>query len=142
MQKELNEITNNCDEMVIEIRKTIKERQEKQNERLKQYVNYIEEIMELKNTKKCIRIEGNGNLDEYTKQIKECEQTNQQYKIWINFYNNSSLSDKLKIIKMIDELNVNQKVGIVGIMIKNRNKSRLIDEEIIRIIIDSYQNIY
>jgi len=35
--------------------------------------------------------------------------------------NDSSLDDKMKTMKMIDELNVNQKVGGIGIGISNTN---------------------
>ena len=42
-------------------------------------------------------------------------------------------------MKMIDELNVNQKVGEIGIGISNTNP---INEQIIRIMINNYKNVY
>jgi len=43
----------------------------------------------------------------------------------------------MKVMKTINELNVNQKVGTI--LIRNRNQN---NEEIIRIMINSYHNVY
>ena len=52
---------------------------------------------------------------------------------------NSSLEYKMKVMKMINELNVNQKVGIIQIRLDNNNP---INEEIIRMMVNNYNNVY
>ena len=45
----------------------------------------------------------------------------------------------MEMMKMVDELNVNQKVGIITI---NINKNNPINEEIIGIMVSNYHNVY
>ena len=85
-------------------------------------------------------IEDSDKIDDDRRQIEEYKQKNEEYNIWINYLNsNTSLEYKMEVIKMINELNVNQKVGRIGIKLRNSNP---INEEIIRIMANSYKNVY
>lgn len=55
------------------------------------------------------------------------------------YLDDSSLDDKLKIIEMIDRLDINQKVGRIFIKISPNNP---INAEIMRTILNNYNNIY
>ena len=58
----------------------------------------------------------------------------------IDYWNNdTSLEYKMKVIKMINELNINQKVGEIAIKLNNNNP---INEEMIRMMISNYNNVY
>jgi len=52
---------------------------------------------------------------------------------------NTTLEYKMEVMKMINELNVNQKVGIIWITLSNDNP---INEEIIRMMTNRYNNVY
>jgi len=52
---------------------------------------------------------------------------------------NSSLEYKIEVMNMINELNVNHKVGEISITLSNNNP---INEEIIRMMISNYDNVY
>ena len=57
----------------------------------------------------------------------------------IDYLNNSRLESKMKMMKMINQLNVNHKVGRIWITLRNNNP---INEEIIRMINNNYNNVY
>ena len=57
----------------------------------------------------------------------------------IDHRHNTSLEYKMEVMKMINELNVNHKVGIIGIILRNSNP---INDEIIRMMINNYKNVY
>ena len=72
--------------------------------------------------------------------MEEYEQNNEKYKICINYFSyDTSLEYKMEIIKIINELNANHKVGIIGIKLRNNNP---INDEIIRMMINNYKNVY
>jgi len=58
----------------------------------------------------------------------------------IDYYSyDTSLEYKMEIMKMINEINVNHKVGMIWIKLNNYNP---INDEIIRIMINNYDNVY
>jgi len=57
----------------------------------------------------------------------------------IDYNDNSSLESKMKMMNMINELNVNHKVGMIWIKLNNNNP---INEEIIRMMVNSCNNVY
>ena len=57
----------------------------------------------------------------------------------INYRDDTNLEYKMEIMKMVNELNVNQKVGRIWIKLDNDNQ---INDEIIRMIINSCNNVY
>ena len=56
----------------------------------------------------------------------------------IDYNNDSSLEYKMEVMKMINELNVNHKVGRILIGLSNSNP---INDEIIRMMINSCNNV-
>ena len=46
---------------------------------------------------------------------------NEKYVIMIGYYDNSSLEYKMEVFKMINELNINHKVGVIYIGLKGDN---------------------
>ena len=79
-------------------------------------------------------------IDDDKKTIEQYEQNNYKYRIWINYScDDTSLEYKMEVMKMINEINVNQKVGEISIKLRNNN---IIDQEIIRMMINNYDNVY
>ena len=57
-------------------------------------------------------ISDSNKIDDDRKQIEEYEQNNQKYRIDINYcWNYTSLEYKIEVMNMINELNINHKVG-------------------------------
>ena len=79
-------------------------------------------------------------IDDDWKQIEQYEQNNKKYRIVVDYKSNfTSLEYKMEVIKMINELNVNQKVGEISIRLNHYN---LINEQTIRMMINNYNNVY
>jgi len=57
----------------------------------------------------------------------------------IDYADDTSLEYKMEAMNMINELNVNHKVGGIGIKLDNENP---INEEIIRMMNNNYNNLY
>ena len=81
-------------------------------------------------------IHNTNRLDDHKKEIIEYEKKNEQYRIVIDFFtHNTNLDFKMRVVNMIDELNVNHRVGVIRIGFHIDN---VINEEIIRIMIKRY----
>ena len=78
-------------------------------------------------------------MDDKKKEILKYEQDNENYRISVCFNNSDSLDSKMKVVKMIDEMNVNHKVAILTIGI---NDSDTLNEELIKMMIGKYKNVY
>ena len=96
-------------------------------------------IDELKEFREYDTIEINPSIASKENQ-QEKEQKNEKYQIVIDFYsNNTSIEWKRTVINMVDRLNVNHKVEMIAISMKEDNP---IDREIIRRMDQKYKNIY
>ena len=67
------------------------------------------------------------------------KRNNRQFYIMVDFCNNTSLNNKLSIMNMIDELDVNDRVGKLAIKLGYNNP---VDSSLIRMISDRFTNLY
>ena len=103
-------------------------------------VNRLEYIKQLEECEECVCINDPNELHECKNEIQQYEQNNQQYRIEIHFFSYpTSVESKMEVIDMIEQLNVNHKVGCIAITLHNDNKW---NEEIMRRMIDNYQNVH
>ena len=89
-----------------------------------------------------VYIDDYNQLDYYKNKIQQYQQHNKQYKILINFQQQSglcSIDSKIELLTMIDLVNANKSVGIVSIGVDSYNEW---NNEIIAIMIDRYTNLY
>lgn len=78
-------------------------------------------------------------LEQNTKEIEWYRKENKQYRIWINLSYDNSLEFKSRVVTMIDQLNVADKVTKVTIVLSDSNKWT---DELITTMVTKYQNIY
>ena len=97
----------------------------------------LNEMKEFSKYSKVV-IDPSKPLKQYEQKIIEMEQKKQKYRIWIDYYNNSSIEQKNEVIDMIDRLNVNHKVGWIRIRM---NQDNPINQQMIRMMNERYQNI-
>ena len=96
----------------------------------------LEDVKELERCRNEVHIWSSGGLDDYVKQIMDYEDRNEEYRVWIDFYYCSSdVEYKMKVIDMIDGLNINHKVGKILVGLKDDNR---INEWIIMKMVTNY----
>lgn len=87
-----------------------------------EYIDNSQVVKILQATTNEVCIVESDKLDQYRSEIVKYKQNDEQYQIWIDFYyNNTSLDFKIKVIEMIDELEVNDRVGTIWIGINSDN---------------------
>ena len=104
-----------------------------------EYVNGVQTIKQLRNCDNELWIMNNDCLDNSRNRIMEYERDGRQYKIGIILDWVVDLQSNMGIVDMINELDVNYRVGSISIRFINGN---MINQELIRLIGDKYQNIY
>lgn len=85
----------------------------------------LQQIRQLRYSKKIITIRYHDELDQYKRLIQRLQQNNEQYEICIDFgyISNSlySIASKMELLEMIDTVSANSRVGSVAIRINFDN---------------------
>ena len=96
----------------------------------------------LKQSKNVVNIDNFSKLDDYKKEIEQYQEHNQQYRIYVHFWSNSSMDsidNKMSVLAMINTLNANKNVGYVWIGL---NSSMKWNNQMLRMMIDRFTNVY
>ena len=88
---------------------------------------------------KQVDISSKSNLNDNKRLIMEYEQNAVDYRIKIEFGYDSSLDNKMSLIEMVQQLDVNHRVGK---LILYFNDSSKFNGEMVRVIMEKYHNIY
>jgi len=98
----------------------------------------------------CIIIKETERTNEYKNQIQHYERNKQNYRIEINFYDNSSIEYKMQVMEMIHQMNADKKVGRMWIRLNRKVgwiknifvKNNPVDEKVLKTMINRYTNLY